>query len=50
VIKSGGVREQRGCSQKKLADMMDINRSTISKTENSVNDRLPGAVLHFFGL
>ncbi len=28
------VREQRGYSQKQLADMMDINRSTISKIEN----------------
>ena len=28
------VREQRGYSQEQLADMMDINRSTISKIEN----------------
>lgn len=28
------VREQRGYSQDQLADMMDINRSTISKIEN----------------
>lgn len=28
------VREQRGYSQEQLADLMDINRSTISKIEN----------------
>lgn len=28
------VREQKGYSQEQLADMMDINRSTISKIEN----------------
>jgi transcriptional regulator with XRE-family HTH domain len=28
------VREERGYSQEQLADMMDINRSTISKIEN----------------
>ncbi len=28
------VREQRGYSQEQLADMMNINRSTISKIEN----------------
>lgn len=28
------VREQKGYSQEELADMMDINRSTISKIEN----------------
>ncbi len=28
------VREERGYSQEHLADMMDINRSTISKIEN----------------
>ena len=28
------VREVRGYSQEQLADMMDINRSTISKIEN----------------
>jgi transcriptional regulator with XRE-family HTH domain len=28
------VREERGYSQGRLADMMDINRSTISKIEN----------------
>lgn len=28
------VREQRGYSQEQLAEMMDINRSTISKIEN----------------
>ncbi len=28
------VREQRGYSQEHLADLMDINRSTISKIEN----------------
>ncbi len=28
------VREQRGYSQEQLADMMGINRSTISKIEN----------------
>ncbi len=28
------VREQRGYSQEQLADMMDINRTTISKIEN----------------
>jgi len=28
------VREQRGYSQEHLADMMDVNRSTISKIEN----------------
>jgi transcriptional regulator with XRE-family HTH domain len=28
------VREQRGYSQEELADLMDINRSTISKIEN----------------
>jgi transcriptional regulator with XRE-family HTH domain len=28
------VREKRGYSQEQLADMMDINRSTISKIEN----------------
>lgn len=28
------VRELRGYSQEQLADMMDINRSTISKIEN----------------
>jgi transcriptional regulator with XRE-family HTH domain len=28
------VRETRGYSQEQLADMMDINRSTISKIEN----------------
>lgn len=28
------VREQKGYSQEHLADMMDINRSTISKIEN----------------
>jgi len=28
------VREQRGYSQEKLAEMMGVNRSTISKIEN----------------
>lgn len=28
------VREKRGYSQEQLAEMMDINRSTISKIEN----------------
>jgi transcriptional regulator with XRE-family HTH domain len=28
------VREKRGYSQEQLADMMDINRSTIAKIEN----------------
>lgn len=28
------IRELRGYSQEQLADMMDINRSTISKIEN----------------
>ena len=28
------VREQRGYSQEQLAEMMNINRSTISKIEN----------------
>lgn len=28
------VREQQGYSQEQLAEMMDINRSTISKIEN----------------
>ena len=28
------VREQRGYSQEQLADLMNINRSTISKIEN----------------
>jgi transcriptional regulator with XRE-family HTH domain len=28
------VREKRGLSQEQLAEMMDINRSTISKIEN----------------
>lgn len=28
------VREQKGYSQEQLADLMDINRSTISKIEN----------------
>ena len=28
------VREQRGYSQEKLAELMNINRSTISKIEN----------------
>jgi transcriptional regulator with XRE-family HTH domain len=28
------VREQKGYSQEQLADIMDINRSTISKIEN----------------
>jgi transcriptional regulator with XRE-family HTH domain len=28
------VREQRGYSQEQLADIMEINRSTISKIEN----------------
>jgi transcriptional regulator with XRE-family HTH domain len=28
------VREDRGYSQEQLAEMMDINRSTISKIEN----------------
>jgi transcriptional regulator with XRE-family HTH domain len=28
------VREQRGYSQEQLAEMMDTNRSTISKIEN----------------
>lgn len=28
------VREQRGYSQEQLADMMEVNRSTISKIEN----------------
>ncbi len=28
------VREARGYSQEQLADIMDINRSTISKIEN----------------
>ena len=28
------VREQRGYSQEQLAEVMDINRSTISKIEN----------------
>lgn len=28
------VREQKGYSQEQLAEMMDINRSTISKIEN----------------
>ena len=28
------VREQRGYSQEQLAEMMEINRSTISKIEN----------------
>jgi transcriptional regulator with XRE-family HTH domain len=28
------VREERGYSQEQLADLMDINRSTISKIEN----------------
>ena len=28
------VREKRGYSQEQLADMMDINRSTILKIEN----------------
>ncbi len=28
------IREERGYSQEQLADMMDINRSTISKIEN----------------
>lgn len=28
------VRERKGYSQEQLADMMDINRSTISKIEN----------------
>lgn len=28
------VRQKRGYSQEQLADMMDINRSTISKIEN----------------
>jgi len=28
------VREKRGYSQEQLADMMQINRSTISKIEN----------------
>lgn len=28
------VREQRGYSQEKLAEMMAVNRSTISKIEN----------------
>ncbi len=28
------VREQKGYTQEQLADMMDINRSTISKIEN----------------
>lgn len=28
------VREQRGHSQKQLAELMNINRSTISKIEN----------------
>lgn len=28
------VREERGYSQEQLAEMMDINRSTISKIEN----------------
>lgn len=29
------VREQKGYSQEQLAEMMDINRSTISKIENA---------------
>lgn len=37
-LKLGGkireVREKRGYSQEQLADMMDINRTTISKIEN----------------
>ena len=37
-LKLGGkirqIREERGYSQEQLADMMDINRSTISKIEN----------------
>lgn len=28
------VREQKGLSQEQLAEMMEINRSTISKIEN----------------
>ena len=28
------IREQRGYSQEKLAELMNINRSTISKIEN----------------
>lgn len=28
------IREQRGYSQEELAEMMNINRSTISKIEN----------------
>jgi len=28
------VREQRGYSQEQLAEMMNVNRSTISKIEN----------------
>lgn len=28
------VREQRGYSQEQLSDMMEVNRSTISKIEN----------------
>jgi transcriptional regulator with XRE-family HTH domain len=28
------IREERGYSQEQLADIMDINRSTISKIEN----------------
>jgi transcriptional regulator with XRE-family HTH domain len=28
------IREKRGLSQEQLAEMMDINRSTISKIEN----------------
>lgn len=29
------VREQKGYSQEQLAEMMDVNRSTISKIENA---------------
>ena len=32
--KNRQVREQKGYSQEQLADIMDINRSTISKIEN----------------
>ncbi|SDY03804.1 helix-turn-helix domain-containing protein [Flavobacterium degerlachei] len=28
------IREQKGYSQKQLAELMDINRTTISKIEN----------------